>query len=82
MRGCVTLEASHELQPGVLPGLVPCDHVQEAYQSSEGVIKVLDGKADVRVAHAGLLFLGALPLNVHLRCIAMRSDCDLNRHCL
>ena len=72
------LRLSHyALQHSGLSWLVLCDHVQGAYQSPEGVIKVLDGKADVWVAHAGLLFLGALPLNVHLRYMATGSDCDL-----
>lgn len=42
------------------------DSCVRAHQALEGVIKVLDGKANVRVAHAGLVLLGTLPLYVHL----------------
>ena len=78
---CKELIETVNLQHGLNPCIALHHYVQGAYQSSEGVIKVLNGKADVWVAYAGLLFLGALPFNIYLRHVPMRSDCDLLLHC-
>ena len=43
-----------------------CGLAGRSHKALEGDVKVLDGEADVWEAHAGLVLLRPLPLNVHL----------------
>lgn len=38
----------------------------QSHQGFEGIVKVLHGKADVGVAHRGLILFGPLPFQIHL----------------